>query len=103
MIWLTLPHHGSSLSLLETETQSRNLKSENEAETLENHSLLACYPGLPQTAFLYYLGPPAREHTAYSEQDHPIVIINQENVPWAYKQDNHLMGIFSQLKFSLPT
>lgn len=56
---MSLIEHTPSLREGKARTQSRKLEASTEAESMEEHCLLACFPSLAQLALLYGSGPPA--------------------------------------------
>ena len=74
---LTFPQYSPSLSEVKAGTQGRNLEAETEAETTEEHCLVACFFWLAHPAFLYNSGPPAlgQYYPRWTRTLHQIIII----------------------------
>lgn len=93
---LVCPNHSPSLREDRTETQDRNLGVETEAETTEEHCLVASTSWPAQFAFLYSRDTyPPRVSIMQKNLGPPILIINARKCPTALSKVN-LMEPFSQ-------
>lgn len=98
-LWLT--GYSSSWRKARAGSQGKKLEAGTVAETMEKCCFLVCSSQLPQLAFFYKCGSPAKGIPACSGLDPPTSITSQEKASQAWPQAN-LMKVIPQLRFCLP-